>query len=868
MGRRGFCVLAIVFVLCLASVSASHNPDVSVDIAQIYETNTANFTLAVENGLFSLSSINDVTIDIEGFTILSTSDLVDWVKNITGNNINYFTITSAISNWGLQRFGIEAEADKVDENTTAEWTITTVDYSADTETSTVSILIINDDTGPELLNISPEDGSFVKEGTEDFPVSVNASDPETGVNNIVFNWNECGGNETNSIALTENENIYSAVINLSNYNDSTEICFEFVAENNGGENTTYSGILTVDGFAPEIELIAPDDGEIMNSDALFVFNATDNLAPTLNCDMLVDGNIEASVTANNGELTNISVQNISEGEHNWSVSCEDLAGWIGESETRIYILDRTPPNVTLNSPENGAIIAPGTLIDISITDNYALGESSYELIINGSNEGPYPVNDSILINTSDWPEGIQMIIVTANDSVGNDVIEAFEFIIDTTAPEITLIAPANESDVHVNFTFTVMDNYDPMLDCSVYIDDSLSATEEVPNGTNAIEVMLDPGEYNWRIECIDDALNNGVSETWNLTVIDTSGPDITIADINMTIRGNDISINAVVTDISGVSEVSARIIDSEGNIENPSLTQDGDDFSATYTTTVNSPAGEYIIEFTALDAVNNSNTETNTFELTYLYDVDMDLVPSTTSVGSEVMLTGTVLYDNGSTIPEEEIELILPGENTTADVEADGSFAYNFNAPDSDGSYEIIAQITAGNGLTFSDTETLTVEDAGRRERDKSSGGGSQDEKPVETGCGDGVCRSYESYESCPEDCSPEEEFTEQYQCVDDSDCGAGRECKNNRCVVEEPSKKDKGSSGLLENRTKDNLGVGKATSFFDFSKLSSKILWVLILLAAILLILYFSGWDAPKLNLKKRKDKLNLGSYIKKRRR
>lgn len=106
---------------------------------------------------------------------------------------------------------------------------------------------------------------------------------------------------------------------------------------------------------------------------------------------------------------------------------------------------------------------------------------------------------------------------------------------DIFAPNITLISPVNNSlndtNTTIIFFFNVSDA-SPILNCSLIINNQINATNySIPRNTLLnFTATLPNGQYNWSINCTDEALNVGASGIRNLTV---SLPDleVTTSDI-------------------------------------------------------------------------------------------------------------------------------------------------------------------------------------------------------------------------------------------------------------------------------------------------------------------------------------------------
>lgn len=343
---------------------------------------------------------------------------------------------------------------------------------------------------------------------------------------------------------------------------------------------------------------------IMGSSGNFSFYAADNLDTVMSCDMYIDGTeYVTDIEAGHMDVVSIPSADVEEGEHTWSIKCTDAAGWTGESETRTYNLDKTPPTIDMTAPENNSIIADSTLLEFEVTDNYQLATVWFAYDGNETE-----VQDVFTVDVTGWTEGPSEFAVIAEDSVGNRAEQTYRVIVDRTSPEVQLVIPTDNgtSDVHVNFTYIVQDNYDDEIDCVVNIDDEGQEQHLAQEGTETVYPMqLAIGEYRWNVQCVDDAGNSDFSSDRLISVIDTSGPDISMNNPDVVFRGDPVTISLDVTDISGVETVTAELRDPDGNIQIVSLENEDDTYTSSVETTIDSATGTYTLEVYAVDTLNN-----------------------------------------------------------------------------------------------------------------------------------------------------------------------------------------------------------------------------------------------------------------------
>ncbi len=93
------------------------------------------------------------------------------------------------------------------------------------------------------------------------------------------------------------------------------------------------------------------------------------------------------------------------------------------------------------------------------------------------------------------------------------------------APTVTLVSPADNSSwtssSTVVFTYNVSDLGDTIVNCSLYINGTLNASNQsaiVQDQSLTIAVTLEDASYNWSVHCFDDGNLEGNSSTWKVSV--------------------------------------------------------------------------------------------------------------------------------------------------------------------------------------------------------------------------------------------------------------------------------------------------------------------------------------------------------------
>ena len=807
MGKRGVLIGAMALfvpVLLLLMVAAQHSALVTLSSLSMYETTTAPFNVSMNN-FGSQDSISLVTAQLGGFTVKNVTSYSDWKNNFTSNSIQWFggLIHNNVIN---ALFQFIAAAPAVDSNQTYTFTFVTKDTSNAEQTHSLQFTILNDETGPILSNQTVSDGSFIRQGANSYLVSTTAVDVETGVSSVTFRYSVCNNpNSTaTSIQLTPSGSAYSATVDFSALLNEQQVCFDYIAASKGGATTTYSGKATVDGVSPTVSLKSPAEGAFINGQASFTFVPSDNLASSLSCSLLIDDVITATQSVSNNVQGSFSAQNGTDGKHTWNVQCADGVGLSGKGSPRTFTLDKTPPTASLTSPSNNSIISAGTLVEGTVADDY--GVQTVMLAYNGNST---PAGTSFSISTASWVDGPTTVVVTATDNAGNTGTTILSVTVDRTPPVITLTGPEGTSDVHVNFTYDADDTYDDTLTCELYVNDTLYQTKDVTRGSNSFTQTLSPSSILWRVDCTDSANNRGSSSSKALTLVDTSGPDIAITPVDIVARGNPVIVTANITDPSGVAKVTASVVDPDGGTTPVTPTKSGSAYTISYPTTNASKLGTYTVAFSAEDTLGYGKSATEELTLTYAYLVTLTLTPTSVSPGDEITVSGKVLKDDGTVVPEQKITLTLPDDSLTVTLDpSNGGFTYTFTAPASSGTYNVTASLTSlENDIEYDSTASFTV---------SSGSGGSTGGESFHPGSG-GFGDLSSNYQPPP---------------------SSGTVTATAPAVVEDvPSTTSSEAESVQEpDTTSDLQGVGAATGFFSLENLKNNTLWWALLLLIIVI--------------------------------
>jgi len=382
-----------------------------------------------------------------------------------------------------------------------------------------------------------------------------------GQHNITIWANDSAGNENSSSVSFMIDSINPAInitypINNITYSVNTLDINYTISDANlqscWYSNDTYSGNVTLTGCANitsvawaegqhNVTIYANDTfGNINNSKVVF---RVDTIAPAINITSPVnntnstdnildvkytvsDANLEScwysnDTYAGNESLTcgdNITSVAWAEGQHNVTIWANDTIG--NKSSSSItFMIDTIAPAINITSPVNNTNSTENGL-DINYTVSDANLQSCW--YSNDTYSGNVTLTGCANITLVIWAEGQHNVTIYVNDSFGNKNSSFVRFTIDTNAPIINLISPANgsswTSSSTVIFSYNVSDV--GIANCSLIINNSVDQTDNSvgEDTTQTFTKSLSNADYNWSVNCTDYVGYTNKSSSYSLTV--------------------------------------------------------------------------------------------------------------------------------------------------------------------------------------------------------------------------------------------------------------------------------------------------------------------------------------------------------------
>ncbi len=298
---------------------------------------------------------------------------------------------------------------------------------------------------PQVTNFKPTEGSFVN--TSSVAISAKVTDERTGIDPLSVTMKIDNGTVLPS--FDEATGTVSFDANLSNGNHTVVITAKDKAGNTGQGTFTFS----VDTVAPVISNVLPSEGSKLKTTPSEISAVIQDPAPSsgVNASSLViklDNNVlTTNFNAATGKLF-ATPPPLSDGNHTVTVSGKDNAGNAAEPVTSTFLVDSTPPLISITSPQDGGFGTSTPTIKGKVTDpSPGSGVNSTTVIIKIDNVPQLATfdettGDVILDVAAPLAEGTHTVTLDAQDNAGNIGVQAkVTFTIDSEPPFITFISP-------------------------------------------------------------------------------------------------------------------------------------------------------------------------------------------------------------------------------------------------------------------------------------------------------------------------------------------------------------------------------------------------------------------------------------------
>jgi len=221
------------------------------------------------------------------------------------------------------------------------------------------------------------------------------------------------------------------------------------------------GGFTVDRTPPVIQISAPAEGFLTKSNVVVTFSATDANLLSVTATLEKDGGSPVPVTSG-AAVTET-------GEYKIKVLASDKSGNTSEA-VRNFEIDKIGPAIQVTSPADGSAINTATVsVTGTATDKNGIATVTVNGISAAVNGDSFTISPVLLSRL-----GNNTISVVAADQVGNSTTASTNVNLDTAAPVISNVVPADGSDIN-SLTATV----------SGTVSDDSAVSTVLVNGTTA-----------------------------------------------------------------------------------------------------------------------------------------------------------------------------------------------------------------------------------------------------------------------------------------------------------------------------------------------------------------------------------------------
>ncbi|MBP2144466.1 parallel beta-helix repeat protein [Methanococcus voltae] len=542
-------------------------------------------------------------------------------------------------------------------------------------------IVVNTEA-PEIIINNPINNTSYN--TRDILININATDA-IGIKEVKVNIN--GTNET----LSKTGDYYTLSKTLSDGKHSLKV----YAEDNLGIKNVNEITFMVDTTKPNVSLNTPINNKTYSKNYMLINATVNDTYGIKEVKAIING---TNYTMNKDNDYYIVSKTLSDGKHGLKVYAEDNAGNKNVTDEIIFSVDTTKPGITVNSPVNNKIYNLSE-VKVNFTVNESVSSSTVIIDRGTGDEKTVTVNPTDLTYTgtaSGLKEGLHNINISVKDTAGNSDEKVISFIVDTTAPNVSINTPINNkiyniSDIVINAT----------------ANDSSAIKEVIANinGTNVTLSKTDnyytlsrnfaDNKYVIKVYAEDTVGNKNVTDEV-IFAVDTTAPKI------ITVKPTDSSTVGIATNI--------QVTVNEKSTVNISLTKGTETFKYDLTEDLhnenlhtklisNLEAGTYTLKVTATDLYKNTYTNESTFIVDETKPVMEIAEPTNNSIynKSDIEINATVTDTYGIKEVKANIKSSAVNKNVTLSKDTDNYIGNTNTLAEGDYNITIYATNNLGN---------------------------------------------------------------------------------------------------------------------------------------------------------------------------
>jgi hypothetical protein len=415
-----------------------------------------------------------------------------------------------------------------------------------------SSINITVDTLPPTVNFETRNGSWFNYSTP--AISFNITDlVDTNINYTIY----VNGSFEQASNATRNT---STSVNLGSRNDG-RYNVTIQATDDVNHSANYSIIIYIDTTKPGITLNYPGNtANFTNTSVRLNFTATDNLDPSLTCNLTLDGVVNRSnFEANNTQETSTLINGLTEAIHYWNVTCWDNASNTNTSETRSFNVF-IAPRVNLTAPPNGNVSNnPDQIFYFNVSDDTGILNCS--LLFYGAVNMTKPgseitnnANNNFTVNGLNGRYNWSVVCYDNSTQQRPGYSENWTITVDLDAPYPNITTANyswfNSSSPRISFIIT--DSFDLSINYTFFVNNTANISNATGNNTptNAsLQNLNSNSSFMIVLQATDDAGNSRNSSSI-IIFVDTVKPSINLSYPTPGLEINDTTVqfNFTVTD--------------------------------------------------------------------------------------------------------------------------------------------------------------------------------------------------------------------------------------------------------------------------------------------------------------------------------
>ncbi|MFZ7111158.1 MAG: Ig-like domain-containing protein, partial [Desulfatiglandales bacterium] len=290
----------------------------------------------------------------------------------------------------------------------------------------------------------------------------------------------------------------------------------------------------------------------------------------------------------------------------------NVATSLAAASNSLPMPDTTQPEVYITSPTDGKTLTGPITIAVSANDNVSV--ERVDLSINGTpaasdSEFPY----EFYWDTKNDPEGFYELTATAFDAAGNAGLSTATIYLasplDTEPPVVSILSPANGSEVTGTFTVSVSAEDNTAVDqVDLYVDGKFSGTDGIAPYDFLVDTAdLSEGDHVISAVAADTSGNTAESPAVFVTVLGSTSEDTVSPEVAIGLSpAGSVLDGTVVIGVSASDDVGVACVELYMNGTLVHSESSGTLYFSWDTTT--SPEGNYILSAQAYDTSGNIGT--------------------------------------------------------------------------------------------------------------------------------------------------------------------------------------------------------------------------------------------------------------------